>query len=132
MSTPSRTFIRTSSRPLTRGRDVRRTTRSASRGTGKRAVFCPSHQGGKNWRPAAFNPITRLLYIPANENLCASMEGSKVKYTPGRQFVGAKLKLLSVIAGVKLRHVIAFGTLPCHRRPTESLSPARHGAVTDA
>ena len=63
-------------------------------GTGKRAVFCPSHQGGKNWQPAAFNPITRLLYIPANENLCTSMEGSKVKYTPGRQFVGAKLEVL--------------------------------------
>ena len=46
-------------------------------GTGKRAVFCPSHQGGKNWQPAAFNPITRLLYIPANENLCTSMEGRR-------------------------------------------------------
>ena len=62
-------------------------------GTGKRAVFCPSHQGGKNWQPAAFNLITRHLYIPANENLCTSMEGYEVKYTPGRQFVGARLEL---------------------------------------
>ena len=46
-------------------------------GTGRRAVFCPSHQGGKNWQPAAFNSITRLLYIPANENLCASMTATR-------------------------------------------------------
>ena len=27
-------------------------------GTGRSAVFCPSHQGAKNWQPAAFNPTT--------------------------------------------------------------------------
>ncbi len=59
-------------------------------GTGKRAVFCPSLSGGKNWPPAAFNPITRLLYIPANENLCTSMEGRPVEYSPGRIFTGAQ------------------------------------------
>ena len=40
-------------------------------GTGKQAEFCPSHWGGKNWPPIAFSPKTRMIYIPANENLCA-------------------------------------------------------------
>jgi alcohol dehydrogenase (cytochrome c) len=44
-------------------------------GTGKQAEFCPSHYGGKNWPPAAFSPVTRMIYIPANENLCSIMTG---------------------------------------------------------
>ena len=39
-------------------------------GTGKRAEFCPSLHGGKNWPPIAFSPQTRMIYIPANNNLC--------------------------------------------------------------
>ena len=62
-------------------------------GTGRSAVFCPSHHGAKNWPPAAFNPITRLLYIPANENLCTSMQGVEVEHTPGKQYVGARLEV---------------------------------------
>jgi alcohol dehydrogenase (cytochrome c) len=42
-------------------------------GTGKSADFCPSHWGGKNWPPIAFSPQTRLIYIPANENVCGEM-----------------------------------------------------------
>ena len=56
-------------------------------------MFCPSHHGAKNWPPAAFNPKSRLLYIPANENLCTSMEGAEVEYTPGKMFVGARLEV---------------------------------------
>ena len=62
-------------------------------GTGRSAVFCPSHHGAKNWPPAAFNPITRLLYIPANENLCMSMQGVEVEHTPGKRYVGARLEV---------------------------------------
>ncbi len=58
-------------------------------GTDKMADFCPSWWGGKNWPPAAFNPKTRLLYIPANENLCSTMIGRKVEYVPGRSYTGA-------------------------------------------
>ncbi len=57
-------------------------------GTGKEAEFCPSVHGGKNWPPIAFSPKTRMIYIPANENLCASITGVEVEYTPGRRFVG--------------------------------------------
>ena len=62
-------------------------------GTGRSAVFCPSHQGAKNWHPAAFNPTTGLLYIPVNENLCTSMTGYEVEHTPGKKYVGARLEV---------------------------------------
>jgi alcohol dehydrogenase (cytochrome c) len=56
--------------------------------TGMRADFCPGVHGGKNWPPAAFSPKTRLLYTPANNNLCGSNTGVDVRYTPGRPYVG--------------------------------------------
>jgi alcohol dehydrogenase (cytochrome c) len=58
-------------------------------GTGKRAEFCPSHWGGKNWPPIAFSPDTRMIYIPANENLCAAITGREIAYQAGASFVGA-------------------------------------------
>jgi alcohol dehydrogenase (cytochrome c) len=59
-------------------------------GTNKKATFCPSLWGGKNWPPIAFNPKTRMIYIPANENLCETMTGDGAStYRPGERFVGA-------------------------------------------
>jgi alcohol dehydrogenase (cytochrome c) len=57
--------------------------------TGKRVEFCPSLWGGKNWPPIAFSPKTRMIYIPANENLCATFNAEKIAYTPGGRFTGA-------------------------------------------
>jgi alcohol dehydrogenase (cytochrome c) len=62
-------------------------------GTGRMADFCPSHWGGKNWPPISFNPKTRMIYIPANENLCATITGRKVDYTPGKSYTGASSTL---------------------------------------
>lgn len=61
----------------------------AKPGLGRAAFFCPSLWGGKNWPPAAFSPLTGYLYIPANNNLCNTMEGEEVEYTPGRGFTGS-------------------------------------------
>jgi alcohol dehydrogenase (cytochrome c) len=58
-------------------------------GTGKGAEFCPSHWGGKNWPPIAFNPKTRMIYIPANENTCGRITGRPITYTAGKPFTGA-------------------------------------------
>jgi len=64
-------------------------------GTGKRADnICPSHWGGKNWPPIAFSPNTRMIYIPANENLCDTITGARVAYEPGSRFIGATTALL--------------------------------------
>ena len=58
-------------------------------GTGKLAEFCPSYWGGKNWPPVAFSPETRMIYIPANENLCSTSIGRDVLYEAGAAYVGA-------------------------------------------
>ena len=58
-------------------------------GTNKMADFCPSLWGGKNWPPIAFSPKTRMIYIPANNNLCMTATGREVEYEPGRAFTGA-------------------------------------------
>jgi alcohol dehydrogenase (cytochrome c) len=63
-------------------------------GTDKRAEFCPSHWGGKNWPPIAFSPQTRMIYVPANENLCSNMIGKPVSYSAGRSFTGASNTML--------------------------------------
>ena len=58
--------------------------------TGKKAEdICPSHWGGKNWPPIAFSPKTRMIYIPANENLCDWLTGNEVEYEAGERFIGA-------------------------------------------
>ena len=58
---------------------------------GYRALYCPSIAGGRGWRPEAFSPRTRLLYVPVINNLCSIMEGQPVEYRAGEVFVGAKL-----------------------------------------
>ena len=57
---------------------------------GKEVTFCPSHWGGKDWPPAAYNPKTNLLYIPAHENLCVTLAGEAkiAPYQPGKRYVG--------------------------------------------
>src|SRR5215469_7433571 len=57
-------------------------------GTSKPADFCPNAHGGKNWPPIAFSPQTRMIYIPANNNLCGSSVGVEVQYVAGRGYTG--------------------------------------------
>ncbi len=50
---------------------------------GKLADFCPSWHGAKNWQPGAYNPKTRMVYVPTQENLCAVMIGRTVQTPSG-------------------------------------------------
>jgi alcohol dehydrogenase (cytochrome c) len=61
--------------------------------TGKKADFCPSLWGGVDWPAIAYSPQTRLLYIPANENLCGTSIGTKVEYKSGELYTGATTTL---------------------------------------
>ena len=61
-------------------------------GTGKRAEFCPGAHGGKNWPPIAFSPQTRMIYIPANNNLCGALTGVPVTYDAGKGFAGLAVR----------------------------------------
>ena len=68
-------------------------------GTNKTAEFCPSLWGGKDWPPAAYSPQTRLLYIPANENLCTELTGEVPRYVQGERFMGVAKNVMKMVAG---------------------------------
>jgi alcohol dehydrogenase (cytochrome c) len=60
-------------------------------GTGKHAEFCPGLHGGKNWPPIAFSPKTRMIYVPANNNICGASTGVKAEYVAGRGYTGVQM-----------------------------------------
>jgi alcohol dehydrogenase (cytochrome c) len=68
-------------------------------GTNKTATFCPSLWGGKDWPPVAYSPKTKLLYIPANENLCTELRGEQVKYVAGERYTGVASNTMLMVAG---------------------------------
>jgi alcohol dehydrogenase (cytochrome c) len=68
-------------------------------GTGKTAEFCPSLWGGKDWPPVAYSPQTRMLYIPANDNLCSELTGEVPKYVPGERYMGVAKHVIKMVAG---------------------------------
>jgi alcohol dehydrogenase (cytochrome c) len=57
--------------------------------TGKDMSFCPSLWGGKDWPAASYNPDTKLLYIPANNNMCETLKGEKQTLVVGQLWLGA-------------------------------------------
>jgi alcohol dehydrogenase (cytochrome c) len=59
-------------------------------GVGKTVDICPMWVGAKNWQPAAFNPRTRLLYVPTSANLCSSLTGTKPEYRAGSTYTGGR------------------------------------------
>lgn len=60
-------------------------------GTGKKASFCPSLWGGKDWPFEAYNPKTGLVYIPANDNHCGFLEGKVQEYVAGKWWTGVDI-----------------------------------------
>jgi alcohol dehydrogenase (cytochrome c) len=60
-------------------------------GTGKRADFCPSLWGGKDWPYEAYNPKTGMVYIPSNDNHCGELEGKIQEYVAGQWWTGVAI-----------------------------------------
>jgi alcohol dehydrogenase (cytochrome c) len=60
-------------------------------GTGKKASFCPSLWGGKDWPFEAYDPKTGMVYIPANENHCGFLEGKVQEYVAGKWWTGVDI-----------------------------------------
>ena len=73
---------------------------SKTPGTGKTVHFCPSLWGGKDWFPEAYNPQTKLLYVPANNNLCSELTGEKVSYKAGKLYIGVALS--NILTNVRM------------------------------
>ncbi len=77
-----------------------------NRANPKGGRLCPSHFGGKNWEPTAYNPNLNLIYIPSIEG-CNSLEtveqkdfvadGGTVK--PRERFTGGGLKIIERLYG---------------------------------
>jgi len=59
--------------------------------TGKKASFCPSLWGGKDWPFEAYNPKTGMIYIPANDNHCGFLEGKVQEYVAGKWWTGVDI-----------------------------------------
>jgi lanthanide-dependent methanol dehydrogenase len=53
---------------------------------------CPSSTGAKDQEPAAYSPITHLVYSPST-NLCMDYGGVETKYIAGTAYVGAAVKM---------------------------------------
>jgi alcohol dehydrogenase (cytochrome c) len=77
-------------------------------GTGKSANYCPGLSGGKNWPPIAFSPETRMIYIPANENICSTLTGQPVTYNPTRGFTGVQIQTAIVPGAMHFGEVQAW------------------------
>ncbi len=89
----------TSSRASNRAPGVPLSIPITSPGLTRPQDFCPSTWGGKDWPPAAYSPKTKLVYIPANENLCSELRGTDIKYVPGERYLGIAPSLLLMRAG---------------------------------
>jgi alcohol dehydrogenase (cytochrome c) len=67
--------------------------------TGKDVSFCPSLWGGKDWPSASYNPDTKLLYIPANNNMCETLKGQKTELVVGQLWLGADADNAKLLPG---------------------------------
>ncbi len=92
-------------------------------GTNKVATYCPSLWGGKNWPPIAFSPKTRMIYVPANENLCQTLSGQEeVEYTPGKGYTGSRNGGMSIQPGAD--HVGRYRRRSANCAPGQVWTPA--------
>lgn len=57
----------------------------------KTTEVCPMWLGAKNWQPAAFNPKTRLIFVPTSANLCSTSAGQgEMIYRQGSTYTGGR------------------------------------------
>ena len=54
--------------------------------------ICPAALGTKDQQPAAYDPNTRLFYVPTN-HVCMDYEPFQIEYTAGQPYVGATLSM---------------------------------------
>jgi lanthanide-dependent methanol dehydrogenase len=64
--------------------------------------ICPSSTGAKDQEPAAYSPITHLVYAPST-NLCMDYGGVETKFIAGAAYVGAAVKMYAGPGGDSAR-----------------------------
>jgi PQQ-dependent dehydrogenase (methanol/ethanol family) len=75
--------------------------------------ICPASPGAKDWNPAAFSPVTGLVYIP-HLNLCQDEGNMEANYISGTPYVGADVKMY---AGPGGNRGVFTAWDPIRRRP---------------
>src|SRR5262245_45591943 len=68
---------------------------------------CPAALGSKDQQPAAFNPKTKLFYVPTN-HVCMNYEPFAVEYVAGQPYVGATLSMFPAPGGTNMGNFIAW------------------------
>jgi PQQ-dependent dehydrogenase (methanol/ethanol family) len=68
---------------------------------------CPAALGSKDQQPAAFNPKTKLFYVPTN-HVCMDYEPFAVEYVAGQPYVGATLSMFPAPGGSNMGNFIAW------------------------
>jgi PQQ-dependent dehydrogenase (methanol/ethanol family) len=68
---------------------------------------CPAALGSKDQQPAAYNPKTRLFYVPTN-HVCMDYEPFAVEYVAGQPYVGATLSMFPAPGGTHMGNFIAW------------------------
>lgn len=107
----------------------------------------PAAPGAKDWQPAAYSPLTKLLYVP-HQTMSMDFEGTEANYIAGTPHVGANVKMCADPVEVCPRSAghprrgfadMTFLTINCHTadgtRPHASsgdatLIPAPRGPET--
>ena len=64
--------------------------------------ICPSSTGAKDEQPAAFDPVTKLFYVPST-NLCMDYGGVEAQYIAGTPYVGAAVRMYAGPGGDSAR-----------------------------
>jgi PQQ-dependent dehydrogenase (methanol/ethanol family) len=68
---------------------------------------CPAALGSKDEQPAAYNPKTKLFYVPTN-HVCMDYEPFAVEYVAGQPYVGATLAMFPAPGGKNMGNFIAW------------------------
>jgi PQQ-dependent dehydrogenase (methanol/ethanol family) len=68
---------------------------------------CPAALGSKDEQPAAYSPLSHIVYVPTN-HVCMDYEPFKVSYTAGQPFVGATLSMYPPKGQDNLGNFIAY------------------------
>jgi PQQ-dependent dehydrogenase (methanol/ethanol family) len=76
---------------LTTGRMIPVAEKEPKQGRVTRNI-CPAAPGAKDWNPAAFSPVTGLVYIP-HLNICMDEGPMQANYISGTPYVGADVKM---------------------------------------
>ncbi|MBF6568794.1 MAG: methanol/ethanol family PQQ-dependent dehydrogenase [Candidatus Binataceae bacterium] len=71
--------------------------------------ICPAAEGDKDEQPAAYDPATKLFYVPTN-HICMDYQAFDVKYKAGFPYVGAILNMYPASPNVRGRF-IAFDAI---------------------